>query len=173
MAIAYRLMRHHLSRNKLLAATFALCLLSSCATKPPIYLRKSDYPVLPVVAPSTRWQARAERHPELKEKLYWHNYGGPGNQGGVPVDEMDRLFYNHDLAYLQEFKMGVLRKADRDLVRGLKAIDPSTLDETGKVYRKRAIFFFASPFSRWLGKPYEILFRTRHGPMVIWIEEGK
>ncbi len=131
---------------------------------------RSDYPVLPVAAPSTYWQARAERNPALKEKLCWENYGGPGNRGGEPVDAMDRLFYAHDIAYVQKFRIKELREDDRVLVRGLEAIDPATLSARGRAYRKRAIAFFKCPLSRWIGKPREVLLRMRRGPEVIWIE---
>ncbi len=153
-----------------LAAGF--CLIGSCAHRP-TYLKKSEFPQLPIAEASARWQERAERSPELKEKLYWKNYGGPGNRGGRPADEMDWLFYRHDLAYLEGVRLRSLRSADRELVRDLRAIDPGALDEAGRRYRKRAILFFSLPVSRWVGKPGDIVCRTRRGPEVIWVEETK
>ena len=148
----------------------ALYLSSSCEYRP-VYLKKSDYPVLPLSNRTEQRRARGERNPVYEERMFWGNYGGPGDLGGLPIDEMDRMFYDHDLSYIRGVRMRELLKADRELARRLKALDPVTLSPEADAYRKRAILFFQLPVSRWIGKPKDVLLRTKRGPSVIWIDE--
>jgi len=41
------------------------------------------------------------------EKFYkFHgNYAGPGNQGGMPIDKLDKAAFHHDVAYSQSKKL--------------------------------------------------------------------
>lgn len=152
-----------------IAAAFFLS--SSCEYRP-VYLNKSEYPTLPSSKRTEQRRARGERDPVYEERMFWGNYGGPGDLGGQPVDEMDRLFYEHDLAYTQGVRMQELLEADRELVRQLTALDPATLSPEADAYRKRAILFFKLPVSRWIGKPGDVLLRTKRGPAVIWTDEN-
>ncbi len=148
----------------------ALYLFASCEYRP-VYLNKSEYPVLPSSKRTEQRRDRGERDPVYEERMFWGNYGGPGDLGGRPVDELDRLFYEHDLAYTQGVRMRELMEADRELVRKLKALDPAKLSSDANAYRKRAILFFKLPVSRWIGKPSDVLLRTKRGPAVIWTDE--
>jgi len=125
-----------------------------------VVLKKSEFPSLPCGEFSESLRAKAMGNPDLGAKFFWGNYGGPGCLGGEPVDSMDWLFYQHDVAYLDGVKLRELRAADRLLIRQLKEIDPDSLTPQGRKYRRRAIIYFRMPFSRWIGKPADVLARS-------------
>lgn len=156
---------------RFLLVTVAAASAVSCATTEShrqVRLKQSDFPKLPAASYSAKLRAKAQIDPDLRAKFFWGNYGGPGNRGGRPVDEMDWLFYRHDLAYLQGLTLRELRQSDRQLIRALREIEPDSLTLRGRAYRKRAIFYFRMPFSRWIGKPSDVLARTKEVPAVVW-----
>jgi hypothetical protein len=133
-----------------------------------VVLKKSEFPALPCGEFSESLRAKATGNPDLTAKFFWGKYGGPGCLGGEPVDAMDWLFYQHDVAYLNGVQLRELRAADRLLIRQLKGIDPDSLTPHGRKYRRRAIFYFRMPFSRWIGKPSDVLARKKKEPTVKW-----
>jgi len=150
-------------------ATLAPLALNACGTySEPIKLTRSDYPYLPSAQYSECLRAKCETNEGLGRKLFWGNYGGPGGLGGEPTDELDWLFYQHDVAYLDGVRLCDLRAADRLLIRQLKEVDADTLSALGQEYRLRTIRFFRNPISRWVGKPRDVLLRTKRGPTVAW-----
>ncbi|NIP96956.1 MAG: hypothetical protein GWO24_27390, partial [Akkermansiaceae bacterium] len=86
----------------------------------------------------------AKSNPITARKSFYGNYGGPGNKGGPPQDEMDELFRRHDIVYYLSRAKGTMRVADEELISGLQSCNPAKLDEDGKEYRERAIGFFQS-----------------------------
>jgi|GEM_PF-2695637 len=121
---------------------------------------------------STRvWKTLAKSNPVTAERALYGRWGGPGNDGGRPIDAVDEACRKHDIAYHGARSGCSLRAADRALVEALEAIDEHQLDEAGQAYRRRAIGFFRSPWSRVIGKPLSSHFRLReptwslfHGP---------
>ena len=104
-------------------------------------------------------RAALKSNPLTSKRAFYGNYGGPGDYGGVPIDFMDELFFQHDLCYCESRSLRRMIDGDKALVSALKAIDPDTLDDDARAYRKRAIAFFRSPFSRIVGKPLLSAFR--------------
>jgi hypothetical protein len=140
--------------------------LSSCSSR--IYhLDYTKYPKLPELAVSKMIHTVCEAIPPLEEKVYYGNYGGPGNHAGKPIDQMDEYFRQHDIAYLEGYKYRQLRGSDYQLIKNLKSIDSSTLTPAGKIYRRRVILYFASPTANFLGKPFNVLLGLRKKPVVI------
>ncbi len=135
-----------------------------------IELKRGSYPMLPCAPYSEELRAKAAGNPELRDRFFWGNYGGPGCSGGEPVDAMDQLFYQHDIAYLEGIKLRDLRRADRLLIRQLKALDPDALTPEARSYRRKAMVYFRLPISRWVGKPKDVLLRRREGSRVRWVE---
>ncbi len=134
--------------------------LTGCAKK--IYYIDFDrYPQLPITGTSKVFRKMAEARPDVKKELFYGDYGGPGNNGTKPNDEMDRLFYEHDRAYIEGYRLRHLRDSDRKLVAGLKAIDEETLTPEALAYRNKAIKFFESPMSAWVGKPRDVRWGMR------------
>lgn len=156
---------------RMAAAGLMLGAFAGCSTPEPVRLVKADYPELPASSFAAKLRAKAKVDPDLRVKMFWGNYGGPGNRGGPPRDEMDWLFYGHDLSYLQGVRLRELRASDRQLVRDLKKIDAGSLSLRGRAYRERAMLYFRLPISRWIGKPTDVLLRTKRGPAVIWTDE--
>ena len=139
----------------------------------PLHIKRSDYPVLPGSKLGDEMRARSIADPEYAEKFFWGRYGGPGNEGGPPVDAMDVLFYWHDVAYLDGVSLWELRKADWKLIRELKRLDMDELGSGARGYRRRAIFYFRLPISWWVGKPDDVRDGTKSGPAVIWVGEAE
>ncbi len=102
--------------------------------------------------------------PGVKKLVFYGNWGGIGNKGGKPIDAMDELFRRHDTVYCLGTSAPIVRESDIQLVARLKEIDPSTLSRHGKKYQKRAIFFFQSPMSKIVAKPFPSLLRKREKP---------
>ena len=159
-----------LAASSILLISLAAC--SSGKQSEQLRLVRSDYPALPASSFAAKLRARASLDDEIDIKFFWGNYGGPGSLGGEPVDEMDWLFYAHDVSYLDGVKLRELRASDRKLIRELKDMDPDTLSTRGRLYRRRAMLYFRLPFSRWVGKPPDVIFRTKRQPSVIWIDDS-
>ena len=109
----------------------------------------------------------------FKEHVLYGNYGGPGCLGGVPTDELDEIFRQHDLSYLRGVKLSELIQADRDLIEKLEALDTSQLSPQAEAYRRRAIRYFQRPISRIVGKPPKVVFGIRDRPNIIDISPQK
>jgi hypothetical protein len=99
--------------------------------------------------------------PYTSKRAFWGNYGGSGNAGGKPIDEMDELFRRHDIVYVEAKSLPVLREADRQLVAALKRIDPTTLPPEGREFRDTAIHFMDSPVAETVAKPLWAMLRTK------------
>ena len=140
--------------------------LSSCSSRV-YHLDYTKYPKLPELAVSKMIHTVCEAIPPLEEKVYYGNYGGPGNHAGKPIDQMDEYFRQHDVSYLQGYKYRQLRQSDYTLINNLKSIDPDTLTPRGKLYRRRVILYFASPTANIVGKPINVLLGLRKKPVVI------
>ena len=137
----------------------------ACSTKP-VVLDYESYPKLPMTfaVKSLRFVAK---NPLTRDAAFWGNYGGPGNNGGKPVDEMDEYFRQHDIAYLEASKMEDTHVADRKLIGELDVVEEDALSKTGRKFRKRAIGYFSSPISKTLGKPLGLVLGTRKGPIAV------
>lgn len=99
--------------------------------------------------------------PCVNKMVFYGNWGGLGNKGGEPIDEMDELYRRHDAVYALGTSAKVVRESDLQLVARLKEIDPNKLSKHGQRYRKRAIKFFSSPVSKVVGKPVSVLLRKK------------
>lgn len=111
--------------------------------------------------------------PGNKHRYHYGNWGGPGAEGGEPVDEMDELFRRHDISYDLVHSLGRMRLSDELLVHYLVTkVDPSDLTEHGKLYRQQAITYFRSPLSRTLGKPMRSFFVRKEHPEGLFAEDG-
>jgi hypothetical protein len=122
-------------------------------------VEEAAYPKLSNNVTARLYRLLLHTNPLTKKRAFYGNYGGPGNRGGAPVDAMDALFLEHDRAYLGKRSRKQMIAADQLLVEALMGIDPDILDPTGRAYRKRAITFFSSSFSRMISKPLLCHFR--------------
>ena len=77
--------------------------LTGCSTRT-VVIDYESYPKLPMTVPVKvlRFVAKG---PLTRDKAFWGNYGGPGNEGGEPVDAMDEFFRQHDVSYLEALTM--------------------------------------------------------------------
>ncbi|MEM0896715.1 MAG: hypothetical protein AAGJ79_07490 [Verrucomicrobiota bacterium] len=135
-------------------------ILASCSNKI-YYIDYEAYPVLPISGTSKKLRALSELKPGLQERMFYGNYGGPGNSGGRPVDALDALFYDHDRAYVEGYRLKQLRESDRVLVEGLKALDTTNLSPQALAFRESAINFLSRRMSGWVGKPRDVKWGLR------------
>jgi len=138
----------------------------SCSMRP-VALHLADYPKLPTARTSLMLRALVDSNQFMRSRALWGNYGGPGDVGGVPIDPMDELFLQHDLAYLQGVKRRELLAADRRLISQLGALDAEDLSPAADNFRRRAMRYFSRPTSRVVGKPPDVLFGWKRAPAVI------
>ncbi len=136
----------------LLFGGFAL-LLASCASPPYQVVNYQAYEPTPLKPASKFWRGLAKGNSWTAKMAFYGNWGGSGNEGGKPVDDLDEGFRRHDIVYY-ECRSGVhLRTADRCLIEWLENLDESTLDDDQIQFRVRAVKFMNSPISLVLGKP--------------------
>ncbi len=143
----------------------AACL-TSCATKQ-VELDLSEYPKLPSARIVDQTRIFIKKSDRLRELALWGNYGGPGCAGGPPIDQMDELFRQHDLSYLQGIKRRELIESDRLLMAQLDSLDAAELSPSAQAYRDRAIGYFSRPLSRVIGKPPNVIFGLKTRPAII------
>ncbi|GAA5479084.1 hypothetical protein [Haloferula helveola] len=131
-----------------------LCaVMTSCGWVCPEAVDHRQHEKTPDHASTKIWRGLAKSNGWSSERAFYGNWGGPGNRGGKPVDEMDEMFRRHDIVYYEARSGCCLRAADRALAEALKSIDTSELDRDALAFRERAIRFFESPWSRVVGKP--------------------
>ncbi|MEM9479451.1 MAG: hypothetical protein AAGA58_07345 [Verrucomicrobiota bacterium] len=145
-------------------------MLVSCSNKV-YYIDYEAYPVLPISGTSKKLRAMSKVKPGLKEKLFYGNYGGPGNNGGRPIDALDALFYEHDKAYVEGYRLRKLRESDRALVEGLEALDADGLSPKALAFREASINFFSRRISGWIGKPRDVKWGLRRKQQAFPISE--
>jgi hypothetical protein len=121
------------------------------------------YERIPMRTASATFRALAKTNPLTAKRAFYGNYGGPGNGGERPLDEMDELFRRHDIVYYNARTRGTMLVADAQLIEGLNRIDPSEMSAEAITFRDRAISFFQWPGSRVIGKPWSS-FCTRREP---------
>jgi hypothetical protein len=138
----------------------------SCQTKQ-VELDLSEYPALPGTIASRAARAISKTNPYLRPRVLWGNYGGPGSLGAAPIDAMDELFRQHDLAYLQGIRNDALLESDQRLIAQLEALDPAQLSPEADAYRRRAIRYFSRSSSRFIGKSPDVLLGLKTRPEVI------
>lgn len=114
----------------------------------------------------------ATKMPGPKGFFHHGRWAGPGAEGGRPIDKVDELCFRHDICYDLAHSAATMRKADELLVYHLSRLDPNTLTDRAKRYRKRAINYFKSPGSRVLGKPVGCLFCKHEHPEGLLATEG-
>lgn len=145
-------------------AVGAIAVLSvSCARHRPV-INYAAYERTPNRPASMIWRLLAKSNPITSRASFYGNYGGPGNLGGKPLDEMDELFRRHDIVYHLSDTRKVMEVADEELIEGLQSLDTRRLAPQGERYRQRAISFFSSPVSLVVGKPLSTLYRCREAP---------
>lgn len=140
-------------------AIIAFLLLPSCTAN-----RRVDYAAhdrIPITSASLTFRLLAKTNPVTDKMVFYGNYGGPGNDGGKPIDNMDELFRRHDIVYYSSSTKKTLRVADRELVSGLRDLEPEEMDEHAQRYRTRVINFFTSPWCEVLGKPWSSYYRQQ------------
>lgn len=147
---------------KAFAGIATLCsLFASCASRPPTAIDHRIYPKTPELPSSKITRGLAKCFPFSRDAAFWGNWGGSGNKGGAPIDEMDELFRRHDIVYYESRCGKHLKAADRALVDHLERIDVDTLEPEAALYRKRAIKFMNSPIALVVGKPMVVMLRKR------------
>jgi hypothetical protein len=114
----------------------------------------AQYERIPHTAASATFRFLAQSTSFTRERAFYGNYGGPGNAGGRPRNEMDELFRRHDIVYYLARTRENMLMADDELVAGLKGIDAERLGSQAVEYRGRAVSFFESPVSHVIGKPW-------------------
>ncbi len=116
------------------------------------------YPKIPVTLKSKFLRFFIKPVPPLAKLAFHGCYGGPGNDGGRPLDPMDELFRRHDIVYVRATSLGTLLEADRRLAINLQKLEgASFLSPDREAYRRRAIQFLLSPKNEKKGKPFRCL----------------
>jgi len=151
-----------------LLLTFSiLVLLSSCASVPQepklpkvnyIAFEKVEEPV------GLKLTRAFTKIPIVKDTFHYGRWGGPGAEGGRPIDTVDELCFRHDICYDLAHSVNTMQEADKLFVHHLQQLNPNALSAPGKDYRERAISYFQSPLSRVLGKPLSSLFYREEHP---------
>ncbi len=141
------------------AAIGALLLLPSCSSTRSVDY--ADYERIPITTSSLAFRALAKTNPVTAEMAFYGNYGGPGNDGGKPIDKMDELFRRHDIVYYASKTKKTMRVADQELVARLRDLSPEEMDKRGQRYRTRVINFCTSPWCGVIGKPWSTFHRCR------------
>jgi hypothetical protein len=113
----------------------------------------AEYERIPVRPVSSTLRILAKSNPITGKKAFYGNYGGPGNSGGKPHDEMDELFRRHDIVYHTARTKEAMLAADASLVERLHTLDVERLGSEAAEYRERAVGFLTSPVSHVIGKP--------------------
>ena len=139
---------------------------TGCATRQ-YELNLSEYPKLPSACTTHVLRAVVKSNRFMRTRALWGNYGGPGCAGGPPIDVLDRIFLEHDLAYLQGITRDELLEADRLLISKLEGLDPAELSPDADAFRQRTIRYFNRPIGRVVGKPPDVLFGWKTDPVVI------
>ena len=119
----------------------------------------AGYERIPNTAASITFRMLAKSNPITGQRLFYGNYGGPGNNGGRPHDEMDELFRRHDIVYYSSDTKMTMRVADEELLSGLRSLETGKLDANGRKYRDLVMNFFESPYCKYFGKPWSIFYR--------------
>ena len=146
--------------------------LTACASKRPV--NYESYERIPDSPASITFRVLAKSNPITAKKAFYGNYGGPGNVGGEPQDEMDEYFRRHDIVYHLSKTRRTMLVADEELIAAINALDATSLSPHGIEYRKRATGFFGSKISHVIGKPWSTFFVYRepsgsyfHSPQVV------
>lgn len=130
--------------------------MTSCSSTKGVNYR--NYEQIPINPTSQIYRAVLKSIPYTRENAFYGNYGGSGNTGQKPIDQMDELFRRHDIVYHETTTITNMMEADRMLVLELKKIDAATLSPHGLQYRKSAINFMQSPMAFIIGKPLPSVF---------------
>lgn len=145
-----------------------IILLSSCAAKREIPSRpvpkselksqvaKHDYSTfakIPDKPTSIAYRLVLQTIPYTRERAFWGQWGGCGNRGGKPVDEMDEIFWKHDVVYAEARSIRTMKLADEACVAALAKLDTKSMSDDALEFHNRSIKFFTSRFSTVVGKP--------------------
>lgn len=120
--------------------------------------RRVDYASfekIPIAPTSMIHRILAKSNPITGRAAFYGNYGGPGNKGGPPQDEMDDVFRRHDIVYYLARTKPMMDAADRELTRRLNAMEESTLTTEGVEFRNRTTGYFDSWWCHVIGKPWK------------------
>lgn len=146
--------------NLLLLVGVTLSLVS-CASSNLVHLDYQNFQKTPDKTSSKITRIVCKSNPYTNKRSFYGKWGGSGNRGGEPVDQMDELFRRHDLVYYLCRCKKNLRAADEALVEGLENLNPEPLTSRGNKFRTRAISFMGSPWASFLGKPMSARFHQR------------
>lgn len=134
----------------LVGATLSLV---SCTSSNLIQLDYQGYQKTPNKMSAKITRALCKSNPYTAKRGFYGKWGGSGNLGGKPVDQMDELFRRHDLVYYLCRCKKNLSAADEALVERLENLNPETLAPKEDKFRMRAISFMSSRWASFLGKP--------------------
>ncbi len=129
--------------------------LTSCKTleKPRRAVAYEQYEKIPILPTSRVYRTLLKVTPIIGRETFYGRYGGFGNKGGEPIDPLDNLFRKHDIVYYEANDYLDLVAADQALLNEMQKLDPTTLQDRGQKYRRRAINYFESPGTLFLTKP--------------------
>ena len=151
-------------------ATLAL-LTVGCAPKTKV-LDYSTYPQLPMSLPTKAFRL-VTRTPLTRDALYYGRYGGTGSKAGKPIDALDEIFRQHDIAYDEATEYKQVIEADEAMVEDLRALNVEALGPKAVRFRDKAIKFFTSKTGKWLGKPLVLILGKTREPRCINIDDAK
>jgi hypothetical protein len=145
-----------------------IILLSSCAVKreiPAAPVPKSnltgqvtkhdhsEFAKIPDRPTSLAYRLVLQTIPYTRERAFWGQWGGCGSRGGAPVDEMDEIFWKHDVVYAETRSIRTMRLADEACVAALAKLDTTSMSDEALEFHKRSTKFFTSRLSTVVGKP--------------------
>jgi|GEM_PF-5181593 len=134
-----------------LVSVASAAFLVNCRTTRPA-VDYAAYEKMPTLPTSAILRTTLKITPVLRKKAFHGRYGGPGNEGGHPVDPLDELFRKHDIVYYEASNEVALHESDRALVAEMKKLESADLGDKAHAYRERAIRFFDKPGGVSLGK---------------------
>ena len=114
-------------------------LMPSCACRIPQEDNHSAYTKHPKRASSKFWRGLAKSMPFSKDAAFYGNWGGSGNKGGRPIDQLDEAFRRHDIVYYESVAGNISRLPTVRSLPGLKRSMQTRLSlMDGNIERERS-----------------------------------
>ncbi|HEX5790673.1 MAG TPA: hypothetical protein VFY13_05945 [Luteolibacter sp.] len=157
-------------------STLLACCIPSCAVKREVPLRPapdvvvptkaarqdySQYSKIPNTPTSLAYRTFLKTVPYSRQRAFWGNWGGCGNRGGLPVDEMDEIFRRHDIIYHEARTLHTLRIADKACLQALAKLDTRSMSPQAREFHLRSTRFFSNPNYVPIGKPISSFLRFK------------
>lgn len=139
--------------RRLLSLAIVAVSLPSCASVFQRSVAYDQYPNIPDRPVSGLIRNLVKDNPWLDKHIFYGRYGGFGDSGGLPVDDLDEVFRRHDIVYNEVRSFRALCWSDDAAAVAIARVNPQRLSPAGQDFQRRSHEFFVTPCWRWVGKP--------------------